>query len=142
MKLGGARWGAVLEHLQLNFANDDDFEFEGGTVNAHDFVSWRSLVYTLVSDFGRPGRVRFAYNTRMLTTPPRSTSRRGLPPLLFAFQPAELFPERLPDDCTEDKRHARVIDPQEENQDERVRTIERSDQGEPGEVDRKDLPRH
>lgn len=60
LTLGGVGRRTVIDHVQVSFANDDDFEFFGGTVDAKYLVSWRSLDDNFDSDFGYSGRIQFA----------------------------------------------------------------------------------
>ncbi len=64
LTLGGVGRKTVVDHIQVSFGNDDDFEFFGGTVDAKYLVGWRTLDDCLDSDFGYAGRVQFVYIKR------------------------------------------------------------------------------
>lgn len=64
LTLGGIGRKTVIDHVQVSFANDDDFEFFGGNVDAKYLVSWRNLDDNLDSDFGYSGRVQFVFIKR------------------------------------------------------------------------------
>ena len=64
LTLGGVGRGTTIDHIQVSFGNDDDFEFFGGTVDAKYLVSWRTLDDTYDSDFGWSGRLQFIYTKR------------------------------------------------------------------------------
>jgi len=59
LTFGGVGRKTVIDHIQVSFANDDDFEFFGGTVDAKYLVSWRSLDDCFDTDFGYSGRLQF-----------------------------------------------------------------------------------
>ncbi len=61
---GGVGRATTVDHVQVSFANDDDFEFFGGNVNAKYLVSWRSLDDTYDTDFGFSGKLQFVYAKR------------------------------------------------------------------------------
>lgn len=62
--LGGVGRRTVISHVQVSLANDDDFEFFGGTVDAKYLISWRCLDDTYDTDFGYAGRLQFIYAKR------------------------------------------------------------------------------
>lgn len=64
LTLGGVGRGSKIDHIQVSFGNDDDYEFFGGTVDAKYLVSWRTLDDTYDSDFGWSGRLQFVYTKR------------------------------------------------------------------------------
>lgn len=64
LTFGGVGDGTTLHHIQVSFANDDDFEFFGGTVDAKYLVGWRSLDDCFDTDFGFAGRLQFMYTKR------------------------------------------------------------------------------
>lgn len=64
LTLGGVGRGTQIDHIQVSFGNDDDFEFFGGTVDAKYLVSWRNLDDNFDSDFGWSGRLQFVYAKR------------------------------------------------------------------------------
>lgn len=64
LTLGGVGRGTIINHIQVSFGNDDDYEFFGGTVDAKYLISWRTLDDTYDSDFGWSGRLQFVYTKR------------------------------------------------------------------------------
>ncbi len=64
LTLGGVGNKTVIRYVQVSFANDDDFEFFGGTVDAKYLVSWRNLDDNFDTDFGYSGRIQFAFVKR------------------------------------------------------------------------------
>lgn len=74
LTLGGVGRKTVIEYVQVSFANDDDFEFFGGTVNARYLVSWRNLDDNIDTDFGYSGNIQFVYVKRDPTIFDASTS--------------------------------------------------------------------
>jgi len=54
----------VVEYVQVSFANDDAFEWFGGTVNCKHLVSYRNLDDDMDCDFGYRGKVQFALIVR------------------------------------------------------------------------------
>lgn len=64
LTLGGVGRGTVIDHVQVSFSNDDDYEFFGGTVDAKYLVSWRNLDDCFDTDFGYSGRLQFIYAKR------------------------------------------------------------------------------
>ena len=64
LTLGGVGRKTAIDHVQVSYANDDDYEFFGGTVDAKYLVSWRNLDDCLDTDFGYSGRVQFAFIKR------------------------------------------------------------------------------
>jgi hypothetical protein len=64
LTMGGVGRKTVIDHVQVSYSNDDDFEFFGGTVDAKYLVSWRSRDDTYDTDFGFNGRLQFCYTKR------------------------------------------------------------------------------
>jgi hypothetical protein len=64
LTFGGVGNGTTVDHIQVSYAQDDDYEFFGGTVDAKYLVSWRNLDDTYDSDFGYAGRLQFLYTKR------------------------------------------------------------------------------
>lgn len=54
----------VVDYVQVSFANDDAFEWFGGTVNAKHLVSYRNLDDDFDTDFGYRGKVQFGLIVR------------------------------------------------------------------------------
>ena len=53
-----------IDHIQVSFANDDAFEWFGGTVNCTHLVSYRNLDDDFDTDFGYRGNVQFGLAVR------------------------------------------------------------------------------
>ncbi len=49
---GSVGRGTVVDYVQVSFANDDAFEWFGGTVNCKHIVSYRNLDDDFDTDFG------------------------------------------------------------------------------------------
>jgi hypothetical protein len=64
LTLGGVGDGTVLDYIQTSFANDDDVEMFGGSVNMKHYVGWRMLDDDIDTDEGYSGRIQFAYEVR------------------------------------------------------------------------------
>jgi hypothetical protein len=64
LTMGGVGRKTVIDHVQVSFSNDDDFEFFGGTVDAKYLVSWRCRDDNFDTDFGFNGRLQFCYAKR------------------------------------------------------------------------------
>lgn len=64
LTLGGVGAGTTIDHIQVSYANDDDYEFFGGTVQAKYLVGWRSLDDCFDTDFGFSGKLQFLYTKR------------------------------------------------------------------------------
>ncbi len=56
---GSVGSGTVIDYIQVSFANDDAFEWFGGTVNCKHIVSYRNLDDDFDTDFGYRGKVQF-----------------------------------------------------------------------------------
>jgi len=54
----------VVDYVQVSFANDDAFEWFGGTVNCKHLVSYRNLDDDFDTDFGYRGKVQFGLIVR------------------------------------------------------------------------------
>ena len=64
LTLCGVGDSTVLEYIQTSFANDDDVEMFGGTVNVRHYVGWRMLDDDIDTDLGWSGRMQFCYEVR------------------------------------------------------------------------------
>jgi hypothetical protein len=64
LTLGAVGRKTVIDHVQVSFANDDDYEFFGGTVQAKYLIGWRSLDDCFDTDFGFAGKIQFAMDKR------------------------------------------------------------------------------
>jgi hypothetical protein len=64
LTLGGVGSGTVLENIQTVYANDDAFEFFGGTVNAKNLYAYATADDDYDFDFGYRGSVSFSVSKR------------------------------------------------------------------------------
>jgi hypothetical protein len=64
LTFGGVGQKTVIDHIQVSFANDDDYEFFGGTIQAKYLIGWRSLDDCFDTDFGFSGRLQFCFTKR------------------------------------------------------------------------------
>ena len=56
--------GTILENIQTSYANDDAFEFFGGTVNAKNLIAYATADDDFDFDFGFTGSIQFAVSLR------------------------------------------------------------------------------
>ncbi|MCA0427439.1 MAG: PKD domain-containing protein [Bacteroidetes bacterium] len=61
---GGVGNGTKIEYVQVSFADDDAFEWFGGTVDAKHLVSYRNVDDDFDTDFGFTGKVQFGIALR------------------------------------------------------------------------------
>ncbi len=61
---GGVGSGTTIEYVQVSYANDDSFEWFGGTVNCKYLIAYRGLDDDFDCDFGYSGKVQFAFAIR------------------------------------------------------------------------------
>lgn len=73
--MGGVGRGTVLHHIQVSYANDDAFEWFGGTVNAKYLMAIGTLDDDFDGDNGWSGRVQFALTQRFRDRADVSTSQ-------------------------------------------------------------------
>ena len=59
LTLGGVGHGTVIDHVQVSYANDDAFEFFGGTVNATHLIAYNTLDDDFDTDNGYTGKIQF-----------------------------------------------------------------------------------
>ncbi len=64
LTLGGVGNGTVIDYVQVSYANDDSFEFFGGTVSATHLIAFRGLDDEFDTDNGFAGRVQFGISIR------------------------------------------------------------------------------
>ncbi len=74
LTLGGVGRKTQVDHVQVSFGGDDDFEFFGGSVDAKHLVSWRNTDDCFDTDFGYSGRLQFLYAKRDSTLFDASTA--------------------------------------------------------------------
>ena len=60
LTMGGLGSGTTIENVQVSFADDDGFEWFGGTVNGRNLISFRNVDDDLDVDFGFTGKVQNA----------------------------------------------------------------------------------
>lgn len=61
---GGVGSGTIIENVMVSYANDDAFEFFGGTVNAKNLISFATADDDFDFDFGYTGKIQFAIALR------------------------------------------------------------------------------
>lgn len=59
LTFGGVGSGTVVDYVQVSYANDDSFEWFGGTVNCKHLISFRTLDDDFDTDNGFSGTVQF-----------------------------------------------------------------------------------
>ncbi len=64
LTLGGVGSGTIIENVQTIYANDDAFEFFGGTVNAKNLYAYATADDDFDFDFGYRGKVSFSVSKR------------------------------------------------------------------------------
>src|SRR4051812_28530522 len=64
LTFGGVGNQTVVDYVQVSYANDDSFEWFGGTVNCKHLISFRTLDDDFDTDNGFAGRVQFGIALR------------------------------------------------------------------------------
>lgn len=64
LTMGGVGAGTELHHVQVSFANDDSYEWFGGTVDAHHLVAVGGLDDDFDVDTGYRGRLQFLFGLK------------------------------------------------------------------------------
>lgn len=64
LTLGSVGQGTKIDHVQVSYANDDAFEWFGGTVNCSYLVSYKNWDDDFDTDNGYVGRVQFGVSVR------------------------------------------------------------------------------
>lgn len=64
LTFGGVGAGTVIDNVQVSYANDDSFEWFGGTVNCTHLISFRTLDDDFDTDNGFSGKVQFGISLR------------------------------------------------------------------------------
>ena len=59
LTLGGVGKGTVIDHVQVSYANDDSFEWFGGSVDAKHLIAYKGLDDDFDMDNGFSGRLQF-----------------------------------------------------------------------------------
>jgi hypothetical protein len=64
LTFGGVGSQTVIDYVQVSYANDDSFEWFGGTVNCKHLISYRTLDDDFDTDNGYTGQVQFGISLR------------------------------------------------------------------------------
>lgn len=64
LTLGGVGNQTVIDYVQVSYANDDSFEWFGGTVNCKHLIAYKGLDDDFDTDNGFAGKVQFAIGFR------------------------------------------------------------------------------
>lgn len=64
LTLGGVGNQTIIDYVQVSYANDDSFEWFGGTVNCKHLISFRTLDDDFDTDNGFSGKVQFGISLR------------------------------------------------------------------------------
>lgn len=67
--------GTKIDHVQVSYANDDSYEWFGGTVNAKYLIAYRGIDDDFDTDNGFSGKVQFGFSARDLTIADQSGSK-------------------------------------------------------------------
>jgi hypothetical protein len=62
--LGAVGSGTTINHIQVSYANDDSYEWFGGTVSAKNLISLGAIDDDFDTDFGFTGKIQFAVAQR------------------------------------------------------------------------------
>jgi hypothetical protein len=64
LTFGGVGRGTQIDHIQVSYANDDSYEWFGGTVNCKHLIAYRGLDDDFDTDFGFSGKLQFLLGVR------------------------------------------------------------------------------
>jgi hypothetical protein len=64
LTFGGVGSNTIVDNVQVSYANDDSFEWFGGTVNCTHLISFRTLDDDFDTDNGYSGKVQFGISLR------------------------------------------------------------------------------
>ncbi len=64
LTFGGVGNNTVIDYVQVSYANDDSFEWFGGSVNCKHLISFRTLDDDFDTDNGFSGKVQFGISVR------------------------------------------------------------------------------
>ncbi|MCW3088290.1 MAG: hypothetical protein JWQ78_1676 [Sediminibacterium sp.] len=64
LTFGGVGNQTIVDYVQVSFANDDSFEWFGGSVNCKHLISFRTLDDDFDTDNGYSGKVQFGISVR------------------------------------------------------------------------------
>jgi hypothetical protein len=68
LTMAGVGAGTEIHHVQVSYANDDSFEWFGGTVDAHHLVAFGTLDDCFDTDDGYTGRKQFLLGVKAVET--------------------------------------------------------------------------
>jgi hypothetical protein len=77
LTLGSVGNGTVIDHVQVVYAQDDAFEWFGGTVNASYLYAYGASDDDFDTDLGYVGRVQFAAGVKVSSTEPTLGASNG-----------------------------------------------------------------
>ncbi len=64
LTFGGVGKGTIIDYIQVSFANDDSYEWFGGTVNCKHLIAFSGLDDEFDTDYGFSGFVQYAIGLR------------------------------------------------------------------------------
>jgi hypothetical protein len=64
LTFGGVGSGTIIEYVQVSYANDDSYEWFGGSVNCKHLIAYRGLDDEFDSDYGFSGMLQFLVGLR------------------------------------------------------------------------------
>ncbi len=64
LTFGGVGRGTTIDYVQVSYANDDSFEWFGGTVNCSHLIAYKGLDDDFDTDNGFSGKVQFGIGVR------------------------------------------------------------------------------
>ncbi len=64
LTFGGVGSQTIVDYVQVSYANDDSFEWFGGTVNCKHLISYKTLDDDFDTDNGYSGKVQFGISVR------------------------------------------------------------------------------
>jgi hypothetical protein len=64
LTFGGVGNGTTVDHVQVSYANDDSFEWFGGTVNCSHLIAYKGLDDDFDTDNGFSGKIQFGIGVR------------------------------------------------------------------------------
>jgi hypothetical protein len=73
--MGGVGRGTTIDYVQSSYANDDAFEWFGGSVDAKHIISNSALDDDFDTDNGFSGRIQYAISQRSVSRADQSTSQ-------------------------------------------------------------------
>jgi len=64
LTLGGVGRGTQIDHIQVSYSGDDNYEWFGGTVNAKFLIGYKGVDDDWDTDFGWSGKLQFGISVR------------------------------------------------------------------------------